>query len=220
MKASDYIAAAISGVGVNHIFGYTGGMVAHLIDSIDKNPSLEMINMITEQGAGFAAEGYAKNSNKLGVAIATSGPGAINLLTPMAGCYFDSVPVLFITGQVNSNEYRKFKKIRQNGFQEANIIDMANPITKYANFIDSPLKLAEELHKAMHIAKTGRKGPVLLDIPMDIQRAEINDFSIPSFEEKNYADGKNDSIVELIRLSKRPVLLVGGGVRLSGAAEE
>ena len=164
MKASDYIVEKILETSTNKVFGYIGGMITHIADSLFKNKNIEMVNAINEQGAGFMAEGYARNTKKIGVAISTSGPGATNLLTPIASCYYDSTPTLFITGQVNSNKYKVFPDIRQCGFQETNIVDMAKPVTKYAVIVKSIEELRYELEKCLYIAQEGRKGPVLLDI--------------------------------------------------------
>ncbi len=225
MKASDFIIQKIIEAGCSKIYGYIGGMVTHIADSIYLNKEVDMINSIHEQGAGFMAEGYSRLTSNLGVAIATSGPGATNLLTPIASCYFDSIPVLFITGQVNTYEYKKFSNIRQCGFQETNIVEMAASVTKYSVIVNSIDELRYELEKCIYIAQSGRKGPVLIDIPMDIQRADA-DFSImKSFikeDKKSQFDlhKKVKELNELINSSKRPVVLIGGGVRLSGSTNE
>ena len=214
MKASDFIIEELNKHNINIIFGYIGGMVAHLVDSIYKNPNVEMINTINEQGAGFAAEGYARAANQTSVAIATSGPGATNLITPIADCFFDSTPVLFITGQVNTYEYKQYD-IRQCGFQETNIVDIVKPITKYAKTITDANDLKYEIQKAFYIMNTGRKGPVLLDIPMDIQRLEINENSLKTFipeQEKNIYPFNISKINELLNNAKKPLILIGNGI--------
>ena len=221
MKASDYIVDFFIQKNISKVFGYIGGMIAHLADSIYQSGHIEMVNTITEQGAGFAAEGYSRTTENVSVAMATSGPGATNLLTPMASCYFDSTPVIFITGQVNTFEYKKFPKIRQTGFQETDIVSMAKPITKYAVLIDNIENLRYELEKAFFIAQDGRKGPVLIDIPMDIQQKDFDfskakSFSMPCVY-KNEIDLR--SIVDIINSSKSPIVLVGNGVRLSSSQQ-
>jgi len=223
MKASDYIVEKMLEVGTDKVFGYIGGMITHLADSIFQNKNIEMINAIHEQGAGFMAEGYARNTDKIGIAIATSGPGATNLLTPITSCYFDSTPALFITGQVNTHEYKKFPNIRQCGFQETNIVDMAKPVTKYAVMVQSVEDLRYELEKCLYLAQNGRKGPVLLDIPMNIQRAEVDFSKMKSFFEEieNCSCQTNlDELKEILNSAKRPVILVGGGVRLANSTNE
>ena len=219
MKASDLIVKEIiKASGTTKFFGYIGGMVAHLVDSIYRSDECELVNCITEQGAGFAADGYARVTNKLGVVFVTSGPGATNLVTPIADCFFDSVPVLFISGQVNSYEYNRLS-IRQNGFQETDIVSVVRPITKFAKTLLNKDSIVQEIRNAIKIALTGRKGPVLLDIPMDLQRAEIDLQAITHFDNLDiYQDNTSTpKLVEFcksaLKHSKRPLVLVGNGCR-------
>ncbi len=213
MKLSDYIVFYLKNKGVNTIFGYIGGMVTHLVDSIYKNPSIKFIQVYHEQTASIAAEGYALESNNIGVAISTSGPGATNMITGIADAFFDSIPVLYITGQVNTYEYKLDRPIRQLGFQETDVVAIVKPITKYAVTIHEPSMIQYELQKAFYIAKSGRPGPVLLDIPMDIQRAEIEINKLKSYTPKNKETEKYDLTVikELIEKAKFPLILIGGG---------
>ena len=226
MKASDYIVQFLVEQKIDKVFGYIGGAVAHFYDSLDKNQDIEIVNTVHEQGAGFAAEGYARVTGKTGVATATSGPGATNLITPIGSCFFDSVPTLFITGQVNTYEYKYDQPVRQIGFQETDIVSIIKPITKYAVMVDDIANLRYELEKGYFLSQEGRKGPVLVDIPMNIQRSEFNPAQQASFydsvEYKNYqyqADFKNDllKVVQALNASKRPIILVGGGARISNA---
>ncbi|RXJ79192.1 thiamine pyrophosphate-binding protein [Arcobacter sp. F2176] len=226
-KISDYLIDFLLEKDINKVFGYIGGAVAHIYHSIDKNKDIEMINCIHEQGAAFAAEGYARISGKSGVTFATSGPGATNLITSIGSCYFDSVPTMFITGQVNTYEYKYDNPVRQIGFQETDIVSIVKPIVKYAVMIDKIENIKYELEKAYFISQNGRKGPVLVDIPMNIQRSEVELNEINSFfdseEYKEYSSAdnvKNFSDVFLsLNESKRPIILIGGGVRLSNASE-
>ena len=228
IKISDYVIEFLLEKNINKVFGYIGGAVAHIYHSIDKYNEMEMINCIHEQGAGFACEGYARVTGKSGVAFATSGPGATNLITPIGSCFFDSVPTLFITGQVNTYEYKYDKLVRQIGFQETDIVSIIKPIVKYAVMIDKVENIRYELEKAYYLSQEGRKGPVLVDIPMDIQRAEIDISSLKSFFNDEYFNFKSNKIeenciqktVNLLNSSKRPIILVGGGVRLSNAGEK
>ncbi|MDQ7062035.1 MAG: thiamine pyrophosphate-binding protein [Sulfurimonas sp.] len=227
-KISDYIIEFLLEKEINKVFGYIGGAIAHLYHSIDKYEDIEMINCIHEQGAGFASEGYSRVTGKSGVAIATSGPGATNLITPIGSCFFDSVPTLFITGQVNTYEYKYDKAVRQIGFQEADIVSIVKPITKYAVMINNVSEIRYELEKAYYISQNGRKGPVLIDIPMDIQRSETDISTLKSFInsdehkelEKKVLDNKIKDVVNSLNNSKRIIVLIGGGVRLSNAQEE
>lgn len=223
MKVSDYIAKFLLSIGCNCIFGYQGGAVTHLIDSIYKYKDIKFINTYHEQAAAFAAEGYARIKNSIGTAIATSGPGATNLITGIGSAYFDSIPCLYLTGQVNTYEYKDNLPVRQRGFQETDIVSIVNPITKYAVRITEPENIGKELKKAVYIACSDRKGPVLLDIPMNVQRSQITS-SLPSINFDDCTDTECspqqvDKAIDYINNSSRPVILVGGGVRLSGSVE-
>lgn len=226
MKTSDYIVQFLVEKNIDKVFGYIGGAVAHLYDSLDKNVKIEIVNTIHEQGAGFAAEGYARVTGKTGVATATSGPGATNLITPIGSCFFDSVPTLFITGQVNTYEYKYNQPVRQIGFQETDIVSIIKPITKYAVMVDDIANLRYELEKGYFLSQEGRKGPVLIDIPMNIQRSEFDpEQQISFFSSEEYKNHPSiadctkyiDEAIELIFHAKRPIVLVGGGARISNA---
>jgi len=216
MKVSDYIVSFFESHHIKYIFGYQGGMITHLVDSISKNNNVKYVQCYHEQTAAIAAEGYARVSGIFGVAISTSGPGATNMITGIANAFFDSIPVIYITGQVNSYEYKYHKMIRQQGFQETDIVSVVKPITKYATMIDSHNQIKYELEKAIHIATTDRKGPVLLDIPMNIQRADIIISDIPSFNNifsKPYIkDSEIKEIIDVIQKAERPLVLCGGGI--------
>ena len=229
IKISDYIIEFLLSKNINKTFGYIGGAIAHIYHSIDKYKEMEIINCIHEQGAGFAAEGYARITGKSGVAFATSGPGATNLITPIGSCYFDSVPTMFIAGQVNTYEYKYDKPVRQIGFQETDIVSIIKPIVKYAVMVDKVEDIRYELEKAYYLSQEGRKGPVLVDIPMNIQRTEVDISSLKSFFDSNeYFELENnkkeknnvDEVINLLKESKRPIVLIGGGVRLSNANVE
>jgi len=229
MKVSDYIIEFLVKHNIDKVFGYIGGNNAHIMDSIDKHKDIEMVNTIHEQGAGFAAEGYARVTGKIGVATATSGPGATNLITPIASCFYDSVPAVFITGQVNTYECKNAAEcennapVRQIGFQETDIVSVIKPITKYAVLIDNIHDLKYELEKAVYLAEEGRKGPVLIDIPIDLQYKDINFDEEKSFYDSeaykafpmDIDDDEIETIAKFISDSTRPVILVGGGARIS-----
>ena len=213
MKASDYIVSFFEQQGIAHIFGYIGGMITHLVDSIDRNPKVQFIQTYHEQTAAIAAEGYALESGKFGVAICTSGPGVTNMMTGIADAYFGNIPTIYISGQVNTFEYKYDKPIRQQGFQEMEVVNVVKPITKYAVLLDKAEDIRYELEKAVYIATTGRKGPVVIDLPMNISRAEINPDEMRSFSpdtEPEYSFDL-DEIVSLLQSAKRPMLLLGGG---------
>jgi len=228
MKVSDYIVEFLKAKKIDCIFGYIGGAVTHLVDSAYKIKGIQFVQTYHEQTAAIAAEGYSRVSSgeKIGVAIATSGPGATNLITGIADAYFDSIPALYITGQVNTYEYKYDKPIRQQGFQETDVVSIVKPITKYAVMVDDVTKIKYELEKAFYLACSGRKGPVLLDIPMDIQRSEIKPDNLIGFtpeplkERSKSLIEKLEEAVQLINQSKRPMLLLGGGVLQRNAEKE
>lgn len=221
MKASDYIVSFLIDKGVTDIFGYPGGMVTHLMDSLGKQQD-KIHTHITyhEQAAAFAACGYAQASEKIGVAFATSGPGATNLITGIGNAYFDSIPTLFITGQVNTFESKKGYKLRQRGFQETEITQMVAEITKKTYYIDGADKLPEMLEDAYNTAMTGRKGPVLLDIPMNVFRTDLlvpqrsvritTELDVWDYEIKQF----QNKLQENLEKAKRPCLILGNGIKI------
>lgn len=214
MKASDYIVSFLHSQGTNVVFGYIGGMITHLVDSLGQSKDVKYIQTYHEQTASIAAEGYAIGTGKLGCAISTSGPGATNMMTGIADAYFDSIPVLYITGQVNSYEFKYDKPIRQQGFQETDVVDIVKPITKYTALVDKAENLRYELEKAAYIAMHERKGPVLLDITMDVQRTEIDPLSLKAFipeNNKTYSNENLDIAIDTFSHAKRPIALIGGG---------
>lgn len=218
MKVSDYIVETLKKQNIYHYFGYQGTMIAHFVDSIGKDEEVFNHCCYNEQSAAFAACGHAKITGECAVAYATSGPGAINLLSGIADAYYDSVPVLFITGQVNTYEYTNVPELRQQAFQETDVVSMAKPITKFAVKIEKEEDVPYYLEKCIEIAMEGRKGPVLIDLPMNIQRGQI-DCEPLKFEKKNLSTGEEEKaanyIIEAIRSSERPILLMGNGLAKS-----
>ena len=206
--------------GVDTIFGYPGGAVIPIYDMIYQFPDIQHILVRHEQGAGHMAEGYALATGKVGVCLATSGPGATNLVTPIADAMMDSVPLVAITGQV------KTSAIGTDAFQEADITGITMPITKHNWLVKDVTKLPEIIAEAFHIARSGRPGPVLIDIPVDISRAEIEytpieEVNIPTFKPTTKGHSRQiQRAAELIAEAKRPVLYVGGGVIRAGASAE
>lgn len=226
MKASDALARFLIAQNVHTCFELVGGMITHLLDSMAESGQFNIISMHHEQSAAFAAEGVARytRGETIAVAMGTSGPGATNLLTGIGDCWFDSIPCLFITGQVNTRELKGNRAIRQQGFQELDIVEVARSLTKHAVRIDTPDSLLPELHKAMSAALSGRMGPVLLDIPNDLQRAEIPDALVNEWlntpldiligPEADVA--AMDQLKAMSRESQRPLLCIGGGARWAG----
>ena len=181
MKLSDYFMNYLFERKIGYIFGYQGGSVTHLIDSLHKVKGLTYIQNYHEQASSFCADAYARVSGGVGVAIATSGPGATNLITGIANAFFDSVPCLFITGQVSTYAIKTKQSIRQQGFQETDIVSIVKPITKFAETVLEPEKIRHHLEKAIFYARSGRPGPVLIDIPHNVQASEINPQALQSF---------------------------------------
>lgn len=225
MKVSDYIVEFLISKDITDVFGYPGGMVTHLMDSFSKYQDKITAHVnYHEQASAFAACGYAQVSHKPGVAYATSGPGATNLVTGIANSYFDSIPCIFITGQVNTYEAKGELLVRQKGFQETDIVSIVKSITKYAIQIIDENDIRFEIEKAYHISVEGRPGPVLLDIPMNIQRQEIDpnklrSYHLPSIN-NNTDGGRYDILLKELDKSNRPCLLVGAGIKNSGLVEE
>ena len=225
MKVADYVIEYLKEYGIKQVFQVYGAATGDLVDAFARVQGIEFICPIHEQGGTFMVETIAKVTGKMQVFMATSGPGGINALDGIANCYYDSVPSLFITGQVNSKFLRKTVGQRQIGFQENDIVNMAKPITKYATMITDPYRIKYELDKAIHIANCGRKGPVLLDIPTDLQKMDMDVEKLESYKPKSNGRPdwyKEDCIVltiEALREAKRPVLLVGGGVHWAKANE-
>lgn len=218
MKVADYIIKRLEEAGIRECFVVYGAANGDLIDAFTRMEKIRYICTIHEQGAGFMAEGYAKASGNFGVAIATSGPGGQNFVTSIANCYYDSVPCLFITGQVKTQFMRQAdSKIRQIGFQETPIVEIVSPIVKYAKCITKPEEVQWSLEYALHKMKSGRQGPVLLDVPIDVQKAEVEineNYSLYSSSSSSSEENLHKAFDRLkadLKNSKRPYILVGGG---------
>lgn len=218
MKVSDYVIKVLEKIDVKHVFGYQGANISHMIDSVFKNGNISFVESFNEQGSSFCANGYAQISNRLGVAMASSGPGAINLLSGIADAYFDSIPCLFITGNVGIAGMRNNRKIRQNSFQELDVVEMTKGITKYSCMIDDAEKTPEILIKAIKIAFDGRKGAVHIDIPHNIQKDYIPkelikfpEFNITDIVVEEKIKEFTDCYINALNKSKRPLVLIGAG---------
>jgi len=217
MIVSEFLIQKLEEQGVEYAYGCIGGSVTYLIDSLYTKSKIKFIHSYNEQAAAYSASASAKYTGRLGVAIATSGPGATNMVTGIADAYFDSAPVLFITGQVNTYDFKYNRPIRQCGFQETDIVSITKPITKYSTLLDKIENVEEEITKVIRIATTGRKGPVVLDIPLNIQRTQINHTGMVTsqFYDNNTLLSREDInlVVKLYDSSKKPLLLLGGGCR-------
>jgi acetolactate synthase I/II/III large subunit len=225
MKISDFIIDTLAAEGVTHIFEICGGALGHLLDSLYGRTDIRAISMHHEMAAAIAAEGYARAGENFGVAMATSGPGATNLITGIGSCFFDSIPCVFITGQVNTYEYKFDKPVRQIGFQETDIVSIVKPLVKSATLIIHSEEIGKVLSGSIDTARSGRPGPVLLDVPLNIQRSETKEkpsrktvAHIP--ESATLEIPMENEIRLLIKSSSRPVILAGGGVRSAKATKE
>lgn len=227
IKLADYLINRLSEYGVNEVFQVYGAATGHLVDAFVRAKDIRYIAPFHEQACGFAAEGYAKVSGNFGVAMATSGPGGQNLVTCAGNCYFDSVPCLFITGQIKQQFMRPDKSIRQIGFQESDMVGLMSSVTKYSVMVSKPEDIRYQLEKAVHLMKSGRPGPVHLDIPIDVAKSIVDiDDLFPYDEQVELAYDKDkinqqiDEFLADLQNCERPSLMVGGGVRLAGAEKD
>ncbi len=219
MRAVDALMECLKAEGVDVVFGLPGGANLPTYDAF-YDAGIRHILVRHEAGGGHAAEGYAKATGKVGVALATSGPGATNLITPICDAMMDSVPVVFITGQVRT------ELLGTDGFQEADMIGISMPIVKHSFMIQDPLELPRSIHEAFHIARTGRPGPVVVDIPQDLSRADIpyepvTDVRLPGYQPTTEGNQKQIRIAaKALANARRPIIYAGGGVVAGGAAAE
>jgi acetolactate synthase-1/2/3 large subunit len=223
-KVTDIIAHILAINGVRSVFGVSGGAALHILHSIKTRPEIRLVTTHHEQAAAMAAESTSRVSNSLGVAVTTSGPGATNLITGIAGAYYDSVPALFITGQVSTTRLSGNTGVRQIGFQETPIVDMVQKITKYAVQVTDPNLVISELERCIQLAISGRQGPTLFDIPDDVQRMQISlPAGLPSSPVSEItghhydrpSEEKFNQLKELIAGAERPVFVLGWGVHLA-----
>lgn len=219
MKVTDYIVEFFIEKGVTQAFGYPGGSAANLTDSFFKYKDKISAHVVYhEQAAAFAACGYAQTSDKPGVAYSIGGPGATNLITGIGHAYFDSIPLICLTGNVNTYESSKNMKVRQRAFQECEIVSVVKPLTKYSAYVEKAEDIRYHLEKAYYMAMEGRRGPVLLDLPMDITRACVDAGSLKGYEPEN-CNRKSQvrefeqTLQRLLRKSEYPCLVLGNGIK-------
>jgi len=222
MKLSDYVFHFIADLGVRHVFTLVGGGAMHLNDSLGRCKKLNYICNLHEQASAISAEAYARIAN-FGVALVTTGPGGTNAITGVVGAWQDSIPCLFISGQVKRSDLMKGTGVRQMGVQEVDIVTVIRSVTKYAVTVIDPMSIRYHLEKAVYLAKTGRPGPVWIDIPLDVQAAVIEPNELVGFDEKtehvqsDQTDDHINTVIDLFNSAERPIILAGNGVRLSGA---
>jgi len=220
LSVADYFVEFLIANGVTDVFGYQGGMIAYIFDSLGKyRDRIRYHSCATEQGAALAACGYAQSSGKLGVAISTSGPGFTNLITGIANAWFDSVPVLFVSGNVNTKDKKRDKPLRQLGFQEIQAASVAEKITKRTYEFELDMDYVACLEDIYRTAMTARKGPVYLDLPINVCREQILFEDIqPVSIEKEKRDFEADVFLTLDK-SKKPVIIAGAGIKEAGCVE-
>ena len=218
LTGSQIVIECLREQGVDTVFGYPGGAILNIYDELYKHPEIHHILTSHEQGAAHAADGYARSTGKVGVCMATSGPGATNLVTGIATAYMDSVPIVAITANVGTGGLGK------DSFQEVDIAGITMPVTKYSMIVKDVTRLADALRRAFRIAQSGRPGPVLVDIPKDVTAAKTayERKEIPPVERSSAQITDEDiaRAVQMINGAKRPYLFVGGGAAISGAQEE
>lgn len=228
MKVSDFIVDFLARQGVTHVFGLTGGAVVHMFDSAARSGKVAPVFTHHEQAASFAAEGYARIHGGLGAAMVTTGPGGTNAITGLAAAWLDSIPCIFISGQVRLGLTGRGYNVRQVGPQHLDIVPIVSSITKYAVMVDDIRNIKYELQKAAHIAQTGRPGPVWVDIPLDMQWSSIEPDELPDYvplvtdepAKPRCSASEIDQVVALLSKARRPIILAGYGVRLAGAESE
>jgi acetolactate synthase I/II/III large subunit len=227
MRVADYIAQFIEHYGVKHVFLLSGGGIMHLTDGLACNKKINVVCFHHEQAAAMALDAYSRVTGHFSVGYFTTGPGATNAITGLAGAWLDSVPCLFISGQVKRKETTfnsGIKGIRQIGVQEINIIPVVESLTKYCAMVNIPEDIRYHLEKSVFLAKNGRPGPVWLDIPLDVQGAYIETENLrtytPRIRKSISQDSLFEKLVHYLKGSKRPLILAGQGVRISGAIEQ
>ena len=230
MRLADYVMSFIAQQGVKHVFLLTGGGAMHLNDALARCSDLTFVCNHHEQASAIAAENYSKATNNLGVAVVTTGPGSTNAITGVVGAWLDSTPMLVISGQVKRAD-RMYRPdgtalgVRQRGSQEVDIVSLVRPVTKYALTIDDPQSIRYHLEKAAHLARSGRPGPVWIDIPIDVQAMPVEPDSMRGFDptELSKADREHSlaqvrDVMVRLNQAERPFIFAGNGVRVSGAA--
>lgn len=228
MKLSDYLADFLVSQNVKYVFGFTGGGVVHLFDSIDRNPRIKPVYCHHEQAVALAAVSYSRVTNNLGAAIVTTGPGGTNAITGVLSAWQDSIPCIFISGQARMEHVSHGKPLRQVGTQEADIVSIVKPITKYAVLVEEANMIRYHLEKALYLAKEGRPGPVWIDLPLNFQWSFVEPDSLQGFiPPKPACSGdvrgcRTDcrKIYDLLCRAKRPLFLAGYGIRLAHAEQE
>lgn len=224
MKLSDYVWKYVQELGVKHVFMFPGGGAMHLVDSLGRNNNLEYVTLLHEQACAIAAETYSRIDYNLGVVLVTTGPGGTNAITGVAAAWLESTPMLIISGQAKTEDLKDKYGVRQRGNQEIGIVDIVKSITKYAVTVKNPKEIKYHLDRAVYEAKSGRPGPVWLDIPLDVQGGDIDIEQLKGYEAE-IAEQTGDitnivmQTVELLQQAKRPVIIAGQGIERGNGKE-
>lgn len=232
IRVADYIARRLAAYGIRHVFLVTGGGAMHLNDAFGRCEGMDYVACHHEQACAMAAEGYARLSGRMAAVNVTTGPGGLNALNGVHGAWTDSIPMIVVSGQVRTETLVACagpEGLRQLGDQEVDIVRVVSPITKYAAMISEPARVRYEVERALHLAATGRPGPVWLDVPMNVQGAQVDEASLEGYdpaEDASAVDRPRGDVRDLarrilakLREAKRPVIMPGTGVRVSGSAE-
>lgn len=220
IKVSDYIIKRLEETGSKHIFMLPGGGAMHLNDSLGKSTVIQYVCCLHEQACAIAAEAYARVHNQIGLLMVTTGPGGTNALTGIAGAFLESTPVFVVSGQVKRLDMINHQGIRQQGMQELDIVSVVQPITKYAALVDDPNMIRYHMERALYEATHGRKGPVWLDIPLDVQATMVDENQLIGYtpweiSKTELLDKQVLQVIDRLNHAERPVLLAGNGIRLS-----
>ncbi len=227
VKLSDYVMNLLAARGVNTFFTVSGGGIMHLLDSMGSHKGIKYYCNYHEQACAIAAEGWARVANRPAGCLVTLGPGAVNAIAGVVGAWFDSVPMFVLTGQVRRDLIADYSKVRQMGPQEGRTVAIATPVTKYAKTVMDPLTIRYEVEKALYLSVSGRPGPVLVDIPLDVQAAQIDETQLKGFDPAELGEPWNHAAMmqgvtqalEWLLAARRPVLVGGTGIRMGGAYE-
>lgn len=225
MRAADYLMQRLAEAGATDVFLLPGGGAMYLDDALVCEPRLTPIPCHHEQACGIAAEAHGRIRETFGVCVVTTGPGATNVVTPVAGAWIESIPLFVVSGQVKRPDRLNGRPLRQGGVQEVDIVPMVRHITKYAVTIDDPQQIRYHFERALHEMQSGRAGPVWLDVPLDVQAASVDPATLPGFTPPLAPAGANlaadaAAVMERLATAERPLILAGHGVRLAGAARQ
>ena len=228
IRVADYVFRRLVEAGVREVFMVPGGAAMHLNDAAGNTPGLTVVTNLHEQASAICAEGAARISGGYGCCLVTAGPGGTNTITGVAGAFLDSTPVVFLSGQVKRADLKGDRGVRQYGVQEIDIVSIVSPITKYAVTVVDPLRIRYHVERALYLAKAGRGGPVWLDLPLDVQGAEVEADALVGFDPAELSVTQATpslapslaTLAAMLETAERPIILAGNGIRMAGAVPE